>query len=748
MPVEEEAIPEAAPAVDAEVKEAACDTEVNAEAAEDAEGAKADAEGAEAAEIEAAPAAAEPEKVAEEEPADEVEDTAPAEPAFEETVEEPEPDLEDIYLDMDLDSIDSARAAHSGRSEYRAYDTDLYDDINDTEEAEVTEAAEEAAESAEADGFELIDELEKAGEAEAADEEATEEPATDAAAEEPAEQEYEEAVDDLEEELFREMEESSPKKTGMTIAGPADTESEIEALKKRLAELMGNAPEETEVIEETVPEEAKADFRFSEVPSSGVDELFEGLSSEQEAEPSGGDEPAEDEDGDKGSMAGFTFDPIVTPEVDELFEGLTEEGRAAMEDGAGDEHLAASLDGASGESGAGPAVPDIVDLGEPAKEPEGGYSIDDLFKGLTPISEQTMDSAPVDLEAAARAARAEASPAAEAPVIELAPVGEIRIAAEPEAEAPSVSAEPAPAMSVDELLKGLSTEVGVAAPAAYAEADVKAETDTKTEIDAKPEAEAEAAVSAADDDDRASDALSLEELEINLFGEVPSAEVEAEETKKIDKFYTLYRKNEEFQRLLDEEYDRLRNGGREAAKPEAVSNAPKEEPSVVRIEDNKAYRQVEDETIYMPKELLEKEVAAEVAAIKAAPQEISAGTKAPVEITEFSASGGGAVDKKAAKAAAKAEKARLKEEKRRAKAGLPAESGADGSDDFGDVESGSGFLTVLAVIIAIILVMLLAVIIVLQVAPDSGAAAWINELIGRITQSIGLLEPFDGQTLL
>ena len=64
------------------------------------------------------------------------------------------------------------------------------------------------------------------------------------------------------------------------------------------------------------------------------------------------------------------------------------------------------------------------------------------------------------------------------------------------------------------------------------------------------------------------------------------------------------------------------------------------------------------------------------------------------------------------------------------------------------MESGSGFLTVLAVIIAIILVMLLAVILVLQVAPDSGAAAMINELIGRITQNIGAVDPDGPLTLL
>ena len=48
----------------------------------------------------------------------------------------------------------------------------------------------------------------------------------------------------------------------------------------------------------------------------------------------------------------------------------------------------------------------------------------------------------------------------------------------------------------------------------------------------------------------------LEELEKDLFGKVEGETIET--SKKIDKFYTLYRKNEEFQRLLDEKYNRLK----------------------------------------------------------------------------------------------------------------------------------------------------------------------------------------------
>ena len=68
----------------------------------------------------------------------------------------------------------------------------------------------------------------------------------------------------------------------------------------------------------------------------------------------------------------------------------------------------------------------------------------------------------------------------------------------------------------------------------------------------------ETASAEAPKEEKSSDALSLEELEKDIFRETPTAEAEAEEVKKIDKFFTLYRKNEEFQKLLDEEYEKLK----------------------------------------------------------------------------------------------------------------------------------------------------------------------------------------------
>ena len=240
--------------------------------------------------------------------------------------------------------------------------------------------------------------------------------------------------------------------------------------------------------------------------------------------------------------------------------------------------------------------------------------------------------------------------------------------------------------------------------------------------------------------DKETDALSLEELERDLFGDNMTEEVEAEETKKIDKFYTLYRKNEEFQRLLDEEYEKLKHGGglteEEKAAVDAVPKMADVEAAkasaaaapvaaavgavaadAVPVENKKAYRQVEDETIYMSKEELEAKLKAEAAAIAAANA-----ANAPAEVPE--------------------DKAANKKEEKKAKAKKKVEV------EYEDVESGSKFLTILAVIIALILIVLLAVILILQIAPDSGIAAWIDSLIESITSSVGLVDPLNGQFLL
>ena len=148
-----------------------------------------------------------------------------------------------------------------------------------------------------------------------------------------------------------------------------------------------------------------------------------------------------------------------------------------------------------------------------------------------------------------------------------------------------------------------------------------------------------------------------------------------------------------------------------AAAAPAPAPAPAEpEKPEVPVEKEKAYRQVEDETIYMPKELLDEQMKVDFTQASAVAE-----PKAPAEVPE--------------------DKPKKKEDKKV-------------EVEYEDVEHGSKFLTILAVIIAIILIALLAVILILQIAPDSGAAAWIDSLIESITSNFSMLPPGGGQFLL
>ena len=585
------------------------------------------------------------EKVVEE--AEQAEEETFEEPKYDEgEYEEPAGDMEDFYLDFES-------AAPSGRT--ARFDASLFDDEDDEEDEEEAEEAEEV--------------LEEVFEEPAAEEPAVEEPE----AEEPAVEE--EGID--EEELFREMDETKPEAPSMTIAPPADKQEEIDALRRRLAELTGIDPYDVADLNAAMSldelEEAEEEPAVAEVEEDNGDELFE--------------EPSDD-----------LFEVEVTPDVDELFEGLTPasfEPEFEPEFEAEEAEEETAFEEAEAE--------DFV------FEPEVTPDVDELFAELRPAC----------------------APAAEEVVEEAAEV--VEEAAEDVEEAVEDSVE-------DIYLQ--DSEPFERAPREFREEVEEAAEETEEaveeaaeEVVEEAEETVEEAVEEVVEEPKTTDALSLEELERDLFGDTLTDEVEAEETKKIDKFYTLYRKNEEFQRLLDEEYEKLKHGGGlteeekaavdavpkmadvEAAKlaaaaaPAAAAVAAVAEPTLV--ENKKAYRQIEDETIYMSKEELDAKLKAEAAAIAAA--------KTPAEVPD---------DKPAKK----------KEEKKAKKKKVEVE--------YEDVESGSKFLTILAVIIALILIILLAVILILQIAPDSGIADWLRSLIGNITTSFGLIEPFKGQFLL
>ncbi len=217
----------------------------------------------------------------------------------------------------------------------------------------------------------------------------------------------------------------------------------------------------------------------------------------------------------------------------------------------------------------------------------------------------------------------------------------------------------------------------------------------------EPKSDAEPAEAEA----KETDALSIEELEKNLFGE---DNAESETTKKIDKFYTLYHKNDEFQRLLDEEYKKLKTGGVQTADPVA----PQEEPR----------RQIEDATIYQPLDKPLEELAREEVSVPRFEGASMVDTIAmpavnPEQIAPTPAASP-VIDNEPKKAASKVE---------------PEDNEELSEVDYEEVDKGGTLLTVLAVIVALLLVVMLGVILVVYFAPDSGAAMWIDSIIENIT---------------
>ena len=529
--------------------------------------------------------------------------------------------------------------------------------------------------------------------------------------------------------LFAEMNRTSPAKTGMTIAAPADKEDEIEALRKRLMELTGT---------DIRLDDAQKDLSMKPETTSDIDKYFDGLAaaSETKAEPAAHAKASDvnPEDIYLDAFPAASAEP--EPELLVLDKAETAPAHAPAAEPA---HAAAPAPAAEEiktekhASATDSEEPVMVVLGEvthdtaPAPAPAA-----DTAPAPAPAAEPAHAAAPVPAAEEIKTEKHASVTDSEEPVMVV--LGEVTHDTAP---APAPAAEPAPAATP--------------APAPVAEPAPAATP--------APAPAAEPAPTAAPAAEKTSDALSLEELEKDLFGETPTAEAEAEETKKIDKFYTLYRKNEEFQRLLDEEYDKLKGDNPNAAsKPEAVKTegmaaAPEAAaPVEIPAEQSKAYRQVEDETIYkafeMPPELIKdppKEV--ETGIVKAPPAEVKA--EAGAVVADDGKKKVSKADKKAAREAAKAEKAKLRQEKKAAKA--KAKAGADNAaseTEYEEVDGGSAFLTVLAVIIAVILVILLAVILILQVAPDSGIAFTIDSIISRLTGSYGATGPGSGQFLL
>ena len=236
-----------------------------------------------------------------------------------------------------------------------------------------------------------------------------------------------------------------------------------------------------------------------------------------------------------------------------------------------------------------------------------------------------------------------------------------------------------------------------------------------------------------------SDALSIEELEKDIFGEESATEIESEATKKIDKFYTLYRKNEEFQKLLDEEYNKLNADDELVVSEEVKSTVNQDDISsvekTVNQDDMSSVEKPVAAAFGVEPQTIPEEVKVGVPFAKV-PEEVSA---QPTVSTAIDSGMSFVSDVPVATSA----------DANVAAAVLPgtvkiAEEAVQDEED----EEGGGALTIIAVILAAILIILLAVLLVLQLAPDSAAALKIDSIIENITSQFSAVDVIKNEFLL
>ena len=676
-----------------------------------------------------------------EEPVEEVAE----EPAEEAAVEEP------VFEEPVFEDVEDAAEPEAEVSEEPSADAEYEDDLLSTTEDEYlnidTERNPEFSRATMS--FEMPDEDEE----DEADEE--EETAEEVAVEEP---EDEEPVD--EEELFTEMEEAAPAHTGMTIAAPADKESEIEALKKRLAELMGTSWEEPAPSPAAEPEEPEVEEVAEEVVEEAapeepaVEEAAEEVIEEPAAEEPSYEEylePAEETVIPVAEPEAVVEEPAAEPEfnIEDAYLGLDEETPAPEVVAEEPELVFEAPEVVAEEPELVFEEPEVVAeepelvFEEPevvAEEPELVFEAPEVVAQEPEVPEETASEEPAAEEepvktiddflaailaegAAEAPAHVAEEPAFTAPEPEAVSFEPEAVSFEPEAveepdliitEPEEVPEEPAfpeeepafvPAAAEEEV-----TEKSDDVEQILSVEDLGIEIPTFTETAEQEKPEEEPAP-----EKKETDALSLEELEQDLFGAAAASTTEAEATKKIDKFYTLYRKNEEFQRLLDEEYSKLKAAG-----------GPAPEPAIPEPEEPVPAKKIEDATIYQDFDL-EKEAA------KLREEQAKAAAEASGE-AESAKSGAVSAAVPAAAAAAATGAAILTADK-------PEE-------EIVEVEKGGGFLTLLAVIIAILLIVLLGIILVLNFMPDSALAFKIDSVIENITSHFTAVDVMGKQLLL
>lgn len=187
-----------------------------------------------------------------------------------------------------------------------------------------------------------------------------------------------------------------------------------------------------------------------------------------------------------------------------------------------------------------------------------------------------------------------------------------------------------------------------------------------------------------------------------------------EATKKIEKFYTLYRKNEEFQKLLDEEYRKLR--GEDAGEVLGDLSAGDENFDIYADPSEASSAQAEAHTARaggaIDDDIDTVEKVLGQGAAGSAPLKGASDTAAHAPEPGIT---GGAFDDNEKKAPVMEEPSEEKEKSGKA----------------------SSILTVIAIIVAVILVVLLVIILIMNFAPNSGIAQSLNRTLGNFSNLFG-----------
>ncbi len=384
---------------------------------------------------------------------------------------------------------------------------------------------------------------------------------------------------------------------------------------------------------------------------------------------------------------------------------------------------------------------DAVQIAEPTPEVETAPIEEPTpVVGVAPIVEPTpeVEAAPI----------VEPTPEVEvAPIVEPTPEVEVAPIVEPTPEVePTPIVEPTPEVEPTPIVEP-TPEVEAAPSTPIVEPTTNVEPELVTEDNKTfkmPEVEVKLDAAQEIDDSEKDTIIEGKELEDLLFREVTRDQ--AQKTQKVNKFYTFNRKNEEFQRLLDEEYEKYQQekneskGGFSNYAAERKFETSEEFEGILsaeHIEEMTKAREMffEEETIDAKSELKD-----DAAPIKARPEpkvdaneikEVATINKVMVDSPAKSEALEEPIKKEAIPELSKAEKKALdKKQKEEAKLARKAAKDEE-DDDYDDEKGGLAGKIIIGVLFALIICMVV-ILVVKFVAPTSEMAEFIDSFALKI----------------